>query len=195
MPRVIEIANKMGAAVLVFEEINALTPQMQKTINQLTDWRKHVYIPEIGKKYSLKNNAKLLVAATMNTSSYAGVHELNEDLKSRFREMTMDYPKESKEKEIVNHIVREVPGRLLDKILTLARETRLAAENPESLSYALSTRDVIMLLELYNEYRKRFGDFRALKEILHSVIDRYEDRAERLTIRKRISSIFGDNVL
>jgi len=191
MSRAIVIANRFGATVLVFEEINALTPHMQKTLNQLTDWRRHVYVPEIGKKYSLEKGAKLLIAATMNLSTYGGTYEINEDLKSRFREMRMDYPSETKERKIVGELVQDVAPPLVRKILTLANETRMAVETPEGLSYALSTRDVVMLFELYNVYKERLGEENAIKEILQSVVDRYEDRAERLTIQNRIRSIFG----
>lgn len=191
MARGIVIANNFGATVLVFEEINALTPHMQKTLNQLTDWRRHVYIPEIGKKYSLKKGAKLLIAATMNLSTYGGTYELNEDLKSRFREMKMDYPKETKEHKIVSELVPNLTPSLVKKIITLANETRFAVETPEGLSYALSTRDIVMLLELYSIYKEQFGEDNAIQEVLQSVVDRYEDRAERLTIQNRIRSIFG----
>jgi midasin (ATPase involved in ribosome maturation) len=49
--------NGYEGAVLCLEEINALNPQTQKILNQLLDWRRHVYVQEINKTYKLQNGA------------------------------------------------------------------------------------------------------------------------------------------
>jgi len=43
LPTAIELANEAGKAILVLEELNALAPNMQKQLNQLLDWRRHVF--------------------------------------------------------------------------------------------------------------------------------------------------------
>lgn len=189
----IEVANQAGMAVLSFEEINALSPQMQKSLNQLLDWRRHVFIPEIGKTFALNDNAKLLIVATMNPSTYGGVFELNEDLKSRFAEIDMKYPSEKEEEKIINEIV-SIPDILRSKILTIAAETR-SGMNKGELSYALSTRDVVMFCNVYNAYAAKFTEKVALRlAVDNTITNRYEDKQERETITTRLTSVFG-NVL
>jgi len=193
MPTAIEVANKMGKAILVFEELNALTPQMQKVLNQLLDWRRHVYIPEIGKIYRLENGCKLLIVGTMNPSYYGGVHELNEDLRSRFAEVFIDYPREHEESRILEKI-SDLDEDLKRLLITLAIETRNGYASGE-LSYALSTRDLAIFAQVYNSYRAVMDDKQALTMALkNTIVNRYEDKNERATIVQRIYSIFGVEV-
>ena len=193
MPVAIEVANKMGSAILVFEELNALTPQMQKVLNQLLDWRRHVYVPEIGKVYRLNDSCKLLIVGTMNPSYYGGVHELNEDLRSRFAEVFIDYPSENEESRILERI-SDLDEDLRKLLITLAIETRNGYASGE-LSYALSTRDLAIFSQVYSSYRTVMGDKQALKFALrNTVVNRYEDSNERKTVMQRIFSIFGVEV-
>lgn len=190
LPTAISIANEVGKAILVLEEINALTPQMQKVLNQILDWRKHVYVPELGLTYRLKPDAKLLIGATMNPSTYGGVFELNEDLRSRFVEYFMGYPSENKESEILTKLVNDVSPDLKKMVLTLAIETRQGVNRGE-LSYALSTRDLVNFFKVYASYRSVLHDDDALKEALTVVVvNRYDDAEQRNTIKQRIMSIF-----
>ena len=71
LPTIIKIANNFGGAVLILEEINALTTQMQKLLNGILDWRKSIYVEKIGKHVKLNKGVKLLVIGTMNPSSYS----------------------------------------------------------------------------------------------------------------------------
>jgi len=193
MPTAITVANQYGKAILVFEELNALTPQMQKILNQLLDWRRHVYIPEIGKIYRLENGCKLLIVGTMNPSYYGGVHELNEDLRSRFAEVFIDYPTEKEESRILERI-SDLDEDLRKLLITLAIETRNGYASGE-LSYALSTRDLTIFAQVYNSYRAVMDDKQALIMALKStVVNRYEDKNEKATIVQRIHSVFGVEV-
>jgi MoxR-like ATPase len=187
LPTAIEIANQHKSAILVLEELNALSPQMQKVLNQLLDWRRHVYIPELSKTYRLNNGIKLLIAATMNPSTYGGVFELNEDLKSRFAEYFIGYPETDTEKKILS--VNELDEELVKKLTLLAYETRKSTE----LSYALSPRDLALFTQLYISYKRLFTEAEALKYALKvTMVNRYQDVQERRTIEERIKSIFGE---
>ena len=86
IPTAIDVANEVGRCILLFEELNALTPQVQKQLNAVTDFRKMVSMPHIGKTYTLRKDAHIWVVGTMNPSVYGGTYDLNEDLKSRFEE-------------------------------------------------------------------------------------------------------------
>ena len=156
LPTAIELANEVGQAILVLEELNALAPNMQKQLNQLLDWRRHVFADN-GKTYSLNQGSKLLVCATMNPSTYGGVFELNEDLISRWAQIWVEFPTEKEERSIVD--LNGFKPELLpfnsdgtqvttEQIWRLVNETR----TDDALSYALSPRDTVQLLLGYQSY-------------------------------------------
>jgi nitric oxide reductase NorQ protein len=177
----IEIANEVGRCILCLEEVNALTPQMQKVLNPIGDFRRKVEVPECKRVFRLKPNAKLWLCGTMNTSVYGGVYELNEDLKSRFRMLPLDYPNKGQEQRVVKEVVGNgVPEKTVKDILQLAHETRQKA-----LDYSLSTRDVVQIIE----------DIKVcgVEQALWLATGKFEGQ-ERDFIKTRIESIFGCKV-
>jgi MoxR-like ATPase len=139
----IEVANEVGKAVLCLEEINALTPSVQKMLNAIGDWRKRIEVPECQSVFELDPKSQLWVVGTMNTSVYGGVYELNEDLKSRFRMLPVSYPSKGEETRILKACVGNgVKADTIKQILTLAHETR-----QKSLAYALAPRDTVQIIE------------------------------------------------
>ena len=156
LPTAIEVANEVGRTILVLEELNALAPNMQKQLNQLLDWRRHVFADN-GKTYTLNHGAKLLVCATMNPSTYGGVFELNEDLISRWAQIWVEFPSEKEERSIVdlNGFKSELlPFNSEGTPVTTKQIWRLVGETrtDDALSYALSPRDTVQLLLGYQSY-------------------------------------------
>lgn len=141
----IHIANMTGACILVLEEINALSPQRQKELNSLTDFRRKVEVPELSHRFELAPHAKLLVAGTMNPSVYGGTYELNDDLKSRFVELEVPYPPPGAERRILTEMVPEAElyPQVIDMLIKIAKESR-----QEATGYALSPRDLVQILKL-----------------------------------------------
>jgi hypothetical protein len=144
----IQVANEFGTAMLVFEELNALSPQRQKELNSLTDFRKKIEIPELSWRLELHPNCRLFIAGTMNPSGpYGGTYELNEDLKSRFIEIDLPYPPPGAEKRILKEMSPDgvqIPEEVLEKLIAIAKETR-----QEATGYALSPRDLVQLLHVF----------------------------------------------
>lgn len=173
----IEVANEAGSCILVMEEINGLSPQMQKVINPLADFRRRIEVPECTRVFGLKPGAKLWLVGTMNTSAYGGVYSLNEDLKSRFRMLSLGYPAPEDEAKIVTSHLKDVDSMSLKKVMLLAQETR-----QKSLEYALAPRDVVQILE----DAASVGMERALR----IAIGKFEGD-DQTTIKARIQSIFG----
>lgn len=174
----IEVANEVGHCVLCLEEINALTPSVQKMLNSIGDFRRRIEVPECQRVFELDPKAKLWLCGTMNTSVYGGVYELNEDLKSRFRMLPVEYPSKGDETRILKSVVSgSVKPDLIKEVLTLAHETR-----QKSLAYSLSPRDTVQILE----DTQRCGVEGALR--LASGKFEGQDRDYFLT---RVSSIFG----
>ena len=173
----LEVANEAGRCVLVLEELNGLTPQMQKVLNPLSDFRRRLEVPECGRIFHLRPGAQLWVVGTLNSSAYGGVYALNEDLKSRFRMLSLDYPSPETERAILRgHFPEGLDESLLKKVLLLAQETRQKA-----LDYALSPRDVVQVME----------DVRAvgIQSALKLVLGKFEG-ADAEMVRQRIHSIF-----
>ena len=198
LPRAVELANKHGKAVICFEEINALTPNMQKVLNQLLDWRSHVYVPEIGRTFTLNPGAKLMIASTCNPSTYAGTFELNEDLKSRLTIYKITYPDKAEEEHILDVLFEEnidEVSEYLGCFVELAKETR-RGYNQNELSYALSTRDVVYLVKNFLSYRRVFeqmpteedADESALLLVREIFLSKYEHN-EKDTLEARWASV------
>ena len=176
----IEIANERGACVLNFEEINALTPQMQKTLNPITDWRQRLEIPEAQRVFALNPGAKLWVMGSMNTAVYGGIYELNEDLKSRFRFISIGYPTLTQERKILaegNSSKSQASVPAIEGLLTLAGESR-----QETFGYALSTRDIVQVLEDVT--------LCGLETALWLLLAKFEGQ-NKTTVAKRMESIFN----
>jgi MoxR-like ATPase len=183
IPSAIEIANERGRCVLCFEEINALTPQMQKVLNPIGDFRQKVEVPECQRVFRLKPGVGLWVVGTMNTSVYGGVYELNEDLKSRFRILPLKYPSKGEETGIIQQVLGKLDAKdkeLVKNLLTLAHETR-----QKSLAYALSPRDLLQIIL----------DARAcgLETALWLASGKFEGQ-DREYYKTRVESIFGSKV-
>lgn len=171
-----QIANDVGACVLVLEELNALTPQMQKLLNSSTDFRRRIEVPEAQEIFELKKGAKLWFTGTMNTSVYGGVYMLNEDLKSRLRILPIGYPPATEENAILTKTAN-VEAALAKKLITLAGETR-----QQSCEYSLSTRDIIQIAEDASRV--------SLEKALWMASGKFEE-SDRPFFKTRVNSVFG----
>jgi MoxR-like ATPase len=203
LPRAIEMANKHGAAALCCEELTGLTPNMQKVLNQLFDYRRHVYVPELGRTFSLNPGAKLALLATCNPPTYGGTFELNEDLKSRLTIYKVHYPVLKEEQHIIRQLFKkhgEVVSEYIDPFVKLADETR-RGYNKNEFTYALSTRDVAQLIENFISYINVFekkkdddAEYQALQLVRTVFLSKYE-KAERETLETRWRSIIGGTII
>ena len=162
---------------------NCLSPQMQKVLNPIADFRRRIEVPEAQAVFKLNPKAQLWVVGTMNTAGYAGVYDLNEDLKSRFNLIPLDYPPVSREKTILAEIMPNfdgVPEITVDSVLRLAAETRQG-----ELAYALSTRDVVQIIQNTS--------WCGLSKALWIASGKFEGE-DRATVKARMDSIFGIRV-
>ena len=110
IPKAFEIANKYGKCILHLDEMSCLLKSEQKLLNSLLDWRREISIPETNQVYRLRKGAKLLVVGTMNpltTRNDYEVEKLNPDLKSRFLQFSIPYPKDSELKKIVKANIKD----------------------------------------------------------------------------------------
>jgi len=193
LPTIIGVANRHGGAVLVLEELNALTTQMQKLLNPILDWHKSVYVEKVGKHVKLDKGVKLLIAGTMNPSSYSGVNVINDDLLSRFTVRAWDYPALADERKILRSVSKKLPADTVKQLLKLALETR-AAEKRGDIAHSISTRELADMMRIYPVYGKWCEN--PLTEIINEDIRgmyKNDEEAWKL-VKSRIESIFGREV-
>lgn len=180
-PQVIKHANEAGVAILLAEEISSLPSGAQKAFNRMTDWRKGIYVPEIGEMFRLEPTSHLIIIATMNPSSYSGVYTLNEDLESRFFPVKVPRPS------------RTELGKILKKVCPWARPaaiklvTQLIDESKaDATQKTLSTREAVILLQSLHRH-----DYKPEFSVL-SVVNRFDGR-ELGIVADRVDAIFSTN--
>lgn len=197
MAATIQVANKTGHCVLVLEELNALSHNIQIALNQLTDFRKQVYIPELDVTFKVAEGNRLSVFGTQNPSDYLGVNELNEAVRSRFREKKLFYPTEAQEQKIVATKGTSLDDGEIAKICRLAKLSRDGVTSGD-YSYALSPRDVCEFAEIYDMYKldEAMSSVEGLawKEAVDvSFIGRYDQQDERENFIKIAERTLGFN--
>jgi MoxR-like ATPase len=140
-PQAIHLANEVGVSILCAEEISALTPGAQKMFNAMTDWRRSMYIAQLGTVIKLRPGAVVIVVSTMNPAAYGGVYTLNSDLRSRLNECIVPLPTMTQEKEILGKVCPSADKGTIEKAIQVALDSR-----NDVTDYTLSTRDLVHLL-------------------------------------------------
>ena len=184
----VEIANNNGMCILHLDELNALEPELQKLLNPLLDDRRSINAN--GRMFKLNGNAKLIVIATMNPSTYAGTSPLNEDLRSRFVGQVWDYPKQSHLEKVIDWT--DIPKTLVKKpILQLAQDS-FNYKVRGDVEYVLTIRDLNQFTELFRIWLKLgISSKRVLSKALEGAIYvKYSDRAERELMIKSAHDTF-----
>ena len=181
----IDAANELAESgdhagvMLRLDEINSLTPQMQKGLNSFADWQQSVAVPSIGRVFKKKKGAVVWPVGSMNPSAHGGVFDLNEDLKSRFRQVWIPYPQADQERVILRSVLPNADADHVEKLLSIATETRQG-----SLAYQLSPRDLVQCLEdaAGTDTAPGMGLERAIKLLSYH----YDEGTDRDTFHARV---------
>ena len=195
LPTGIVVANttKSGKAGIDFEEVNGLSPAMQKIVNQFLDWRGHVYIPELQKIYSLESGKSLMIYATMNPSTYGGTHELNKDFEDRFTPFKVPYPSSEQEFEILEH--EGVPENIVRSLIQLGMELRASMASGD-LDSSPSPRTNQMFCDAYRVYdgSAKLKDRALPLALTHVILNKFQSPKQAETVAGRMQRVFGVNV-
>lgn len=100
---VVEALETPGA-ILEFDEINTLKPEVAKNLNSLFDHDRALFLGEDRK--SVKAAEEVILVGLQNPQHYMGVKPLAETIKSRARIMEVSYPPFEKEKTSPNEAVQ-----------------------------------------------------------------------------------------
>ncbi len=92
-------AIKTPWAILIFDEINTLPPEMIKVLNGLFDYRRTLTMP-YDNEYE-KSKDDVVIFGTQNPEYYVGTNKPPQDSSSRFSKIYIDYPELETTKEWV----------------------------------------------------------------------------------------------
>ena len=138
----VEIANKIGACVLVFEEINANPESVMVAMHSMTDSIKSVQT-DIG-LCKLNKGCKLLVVGTANLG-YAGTGLITQALESRLLPVNKKVP--SKEFILANIWTEKVDLEIKEK---LYRITELIEKSQVSKNHVFKIREPKQILKMWD---------------------------------------------
>lgn len=192
LPTAIEVANKTGKAVLYLDELNALEPEIQKMLNPVIDDRRSIIVNN--QLFALKDGVKFTIIASQNPSFYAGVNELNEDLRSRFVGKQVEYPTTGQIASCIDWT--DIPeDEVKDPLLSLAVDT-LSLRKQGKVDYVISIRDISLFTRTYRAFMTMNLDPQDLlkKTISTAILIKYTDYEERKLISARCSDTFGVQV-
>lgn len=168
---------------MILEEINTLRPEMHSALFSVSDFRRAVEAPFLGKTFRVNKGCHFWIVGTMNPG-YGGTYSLNEALKSRFNEAEVGYMDEDTEKVLLESRFKSPPAveerRLVSRLMTLAQESRTG-----EWDYVLSTRDLVQMVRIY----ERIGASRMLR-----MLEAKFEPEHRESIRARVQSTFGVNL-
>jgi MoxR-like ATPase len=184
LPAAVEVANDEGACMLVLEEINTLTAQVQKTLNPLTDYRQEISVPKVGRIFRVNPGCKIWVLGTMNPN-YTGTYSLNEDMRSRFQPVPVTFMSREMEQDLLLAQFTKTPlapeREMVRSLLTLATESRSGV-----LGYSLSTRDLVSVIKIFERVKT--------KELMLKLLEARFDEEKHADVRGRIQSMFQVNL-
>ena len=136
---------------LVINELDLADPAELTGLNDIID--RGIYtVPDTGEVVRAERGFIVFVCANSNgagdqTGEYAGVGAMNTSLMSRFYKVEVDYPTAEEEiQAVIASGVKSTP-EIIGKVVHLAKSTREAAKNGTGIASAMSTREVIGVVE------------------------------------------------
>ena len=186
----IECANQNpNGCILVLEEGNQPRGEIQKLTNGLCDFRRSVYVSELGKYLRLKKGAKLMVIMTLNPAGdgYSG-NEVELSVDDRFRlQWEWTYPTIAEMRKIMAKDMKDVPKKFVNNMFKLVLEVQNAVAS-EELSKMISPRQLAGVFEAY----RTFNGMENFEQLVldMTVTSRFSDDEQDL-IKSRMESIFG----
>ena len=139
-------------AFLILDELNTLTPEAQKNLNEKLNFHEGVYNETLGMKFKLDSDCEILVYATANPSSYAGTFELNRELKSRFKIFQWPDFTDSQLKQIINDQYKTIADTTIENILQLRAKIK-SAEKEGKLNEGLDPREILRFCETFEDMK------------------------------------------
>lgn len=197
----IEVANQSPnkRAYLILDELNTLTPEAQKNLNEKLNFHEGVYNETLGMKFKLNSDCEILVYATANPSSYAGTYDLNRELKSRFKIFQWPDFTDSQLTQIIKAQYKTIEDSTIENILQLRSKIK-NAEKESKLNEGLDPREILRFCETYEDIRSNDKGTHeealliASKEDLFGKFAITDDEDQIRLIKELIESDLGVNI-
>ena len=136
-------------SVICFDEINTLLPQVQKILNNRTNFNEGIEINSIGLKLKLNEGCKIIAIATQNPAHYNGTYPLNSELLSKIKCV---YMKDLTDSELISLIKTSfkdlISSDLIEQIIQF-KNTMSNAHKNGTLDRGIDTREVISFCQDY----------------------------------------------
>ena len=186
----IECANQNpNGCILVLEEGNQPRGEIQKLTNGLCDFRRAVYVSELGKYLRLKKGAKLMVIMTLNPAGdgYSG-NEVELSVDDRFKlQWEWTYPTIAEMRKIMAKDMEDIPKKFVNNMFKLVLEVQNAVAS-EELSKMISPRQLAGVFEAYRTFNGMENFEQMVLDL--TVTSRFSDDEQDL-VKSRMESIFG----
>lgn len=155
--KAISSANKDGMAFLIINEINAIRPSEQISLNGILSESQINLISKSGEQHKLEPHAKLIIIGTMNVG-VLGINPLQEAFFDRFKIVpTIEYPNEPTERKILKAVTK-CSNDLAQIVSNMAFKFREAQRTGYKLSKDFSTRLCVDFIEVVSKVSKKYLD-------------------------------------
>ena len=176
------LANWLGCAIVVLDEMNTLSQYVQKNLNSYTDDLKFADVNGLG-RIQLNEGCKLLIVGTGNIG-YSGVQDLNTELRSRF----FPYKKQQASDDFIIDTIwktdKDVPRIFKEKLLRISKAILVLQKTDDiSEKATFMTREPKQILSFYGSILE--------KELLENgIVQRfYDNEDDQNAVRKIVSDI------
>ena len=136
-------------SVLCFDEISCLLPQVQKLLNNRTNFSEGIEINSIGLKLKLNKGCQIICLATQNPAHYSGTYPLNSELLSKIKCVLL---KDLSDSELINLIKTNfhdlISSELIEQIIQF-KNTMSNAHKQGTLDRGIDTREVMSFCQDY----------------------------------------------
>ncbi len=178
------LANWLGCAIVILDEMNTLSQYVQKNLNSYTDDLKFADVNGLG-RIQLNEGCKLLIVGTGNIG-YSGVQDINPELRSR----CFPYKKQQASDDFIIDTIwktdNDVPRIFKEKLLKISKGIQsLQKEQDISEKATFMTREPKQILSFYGSISE--------KELLENgIVQRfYDNEDDQKAVRKIIKEIMG----
>jgi len=149
--QVIHCANNSATktAVIVFDEISTLLPQVQKILNNRTNFKEGIEINSIGLKLKLNEGCKIIALATQNPAHYNGTYPLNSELLSKIKCIYLQDLTDSEMITLIKSNYKDlISSDLVEQILQF-KNTMVNAHKNGTLDRGIDPREVMSFCQDY----------------------------------------------
>ncbi len=152
-----------GIKVLFLDEFNYAEPNIMTLINSLADFRRDIWVPEMGKKLKRTDQHYLIIGMNPSEkSAYTGTFNMNIAQLRRFESLKLTYPDQDAELAIMRHFGPHLDWKAqLQPLLNFAISSRVSYMSGD-ISTPITTGNLIVYAELMEKEKFTLDDVREL---------------------------------